>query len=223
MMLVNFLTPSPGKIIVTVGVYIILYEISGRHILDYTVSLSNVCFFKFTLKSWEFCHFYFTSCTLCVSTACATPLPSSLSIINSFYTKSSTCIFTLLTNIDSFFLPHKFYIKPSTCVTTPSPHPTSRPPPVKYWYFISFHTSSTLSLSTLCYSHLHIFLVDNFCLSTHVIVISLGKIYKIHVNIYCLDIWHLYRDSTQHKFLSFFWVKSSQFCQKKTIYTYLYF
>lgn len=45
MMLVNFLTPSPGKIIVTVGVYIILYEISGRHILDYTVSLSNVCFF----------------------------------------------------------------------------------------------------------------------------------------------------------------------------------
>jgi hypothetical protein len=37
---------SPGKIIVTVGVYIILYEISGRHIiLDYTVSLSNVCFF----------------------------------------------------------------------------------------------------------------------------------------------------------------------------------
>jgi hypothetical protein len=52
MMLVNFLTPSPGKIVVTVGVYIILYEISGKHIiLDYTVSLSNVCFFKFTLKS----------------------------------------------------------------------------------------------------------------------------------------------------------------------------
>ena len=142
---------------------------------------------------------------------------------SSFYTKSSTCIFTLLTNIDSFFLPHKFYIKPSTCVTTPSPHPASPPPPVKYWYFISFHTSSTLSLSTLCYSHLHILLVDNVCPSTHVIVISLGKIYKILVDIYCLDIWHLYRDSTQHKFLSFFLMESSQFCQKKTLYTYLYF